>query len=44
MGTSFLSSYGNNSYIADGVAGVFITEEMKEKRCALALELKRTFL
>lgn len=39
-GQPFLAKDGDVSYIANGAAGVFLTEEMKEKRCALALELE----
>lgn len=39
-GQPFLAKNGDVSYIANGAAGVFLTEEMKVKRCALALELE----
>lgn len=39
-GQPFLAKNGDVSYIANGAAGVFLTEDLKAKRCALALELE----
>lgn len=37
----FLSADGATSLIANGAVGCFLTEEMKKKRCELALSLER---
>lgn len=40
-GHPFIAKGGDLSYIANGAAGRFLTEEHKQKRCALALELEK---